>query len=172
MSLIEYLESDNWREVLRRNFETALDILKNDRFRIGSSSVDDLKSWLAAGGVGRVKEHLNNQMDMRQFPSPKRAAVSAFLDQLAQENRPQLLNLMAHGILPATKQEWLTACGFTEGQFEELFARILAGERPFEDWMHAQGRSDEEIAEVYSLIDQWLMEHGLAHPPEFGTTLH
>jgi hypothetical protein len=31
MSLIEYLEGDNWQEVLRRNFESALQLLETDR---------------------------------------------------------------------------------------------------------------------------------------------
>jgi len=172
MSLIEHLESDNWREVLRRNFEYALEVLKTDRFRTVSSSVDDLRSWLAAGGVSRVREHLNDQMEMRRFPTTKKAAVNDFLDELVRENRARLLDLMAQEILAPTKQEWLSACGFTEPQFEDLWSRILAGERPFEDWMHAHGRSDEEIAEIYRLIDEWLMWQGVVHPPEFGTTLH
>jgi hypothetical protein len=50
-------------------------------------------------------------------------------------------------------------------QFQDLLNQILAGERPFEDWMHAHGRSDEEIAEVYRLIDQWLMQCGMIPPP-------
>src|SRR4051812_10734461 len=172
MSLIEHLESDNWKEVLRQNFEYALEVLKNDRFRTVSSSVDDLRSWLAAGGVSRVKEHLNDQMEMRRFPSTKRAAVNDFLDELVRDNRARLLDLMAQEILAPTKQEWLSACGFSELDFEGLWSRILAGERPFEDWMHAHGRSDEEITAVYRLIDEWLMRQGVIHPPEFGTTLH
>jgi hypothetical protein len=59
MSLIEYLEGDNWQEVLRRNFESALWLLKTDRYRMTSSAIDDLKSWLGMGGVDRVKEHLD-----------------------------------------------------------------------------------------------------------------
>jgi hypothetical protein len=172
MSLIEHLESDNWKEVLRRNFEYALEVLKEDRFRIVSSSVDDLRSWLAAGGVSRVKEHLNDQMEMRRFPGAKRAAVNDFLDELVRENRHQLLDLAATGVLFATKQELLSACGLSELETEDLWRRILAGERPFEDWMHAHGRSDEEIAEIYRLIDQWLMQRGIIHPPEFGTIVH
>ena len=27
--------------------------------------------------------------------------------------------------------------------------------------MHAHGRSDEEIAEIYKLIDEWLMQKGI-----------
>lgn len=165
MALIEHLERDNWQDFLRRSFEYTLDVLKNDRFRIVSSSVDDLRSWLGYGGVSRVKEHLNNQMDMLRFSATRKAAVNEFLDQLVRENRRQLLDLMAEGILPPTKQEWLSACGLSEPQFEDLLSRILAGERPFEDWMHAHGHSDEEIAEVYRLIDQWLIEHGIIPPP-------
>jgi len=172
MALIENLESDDWEEVLRRNFEYTLEILKKDRFRTVSSSVDDLRSWLAAGGVSRVKEHLNDQMEMRRFPSTKRAAVIDFLDELVRENRHRLLDLMAQNVLVATKQEWLSACGLSELETEDLWRRILAGERPFEDWMHAHGHSDEEIAEIYRLIDQWLMQRGIIHPPELGTTVH
>src|SRR3954447_2414372 len=114
MSLIEHLESNDWQEVLRRNFEYALEVLKNDRFRTVSSSVDDLRSWLAAGGVSRVKEHLNDQMEMRRVPSTKRAAVNDFLEELVRDNRARLLDLMAQEILAPTKQEWLSACGFSE----------------------------------------------------------
>lgn len=137
MSLIEHLETDDWKEILRRNFEYALEVLKNDRFRTVSSSVDDLRSWLTAGGVSRVREHLNNQMEMRRFPVTKRVAVNDFLDELVRDNRAWLLDLMGQEILSPTKQEWLSACGFTEPQFEDLWSRILTGERPFEDWMHA-----------------------------------
>jgi len=172
MALIEYLESDDWREVLRRNFECTLEILKNDRFRTVSSAVDDLRGWLAAGGVRRVKEHLNHQMDMRRFPPAKQVAVQELLDQLARENRPRLLDLVAQGILGASEPEWLEACGLTQLPFEDLLQRILAGERPFEDWMHAHGRSDEEIAAVYRLIDEWLIRQGIRQPPELSTTVH
>jgi hypothetical protein len=58
MSLIKDLEGDNWQEVLRRNFESTLWLLKTDRYGMTSSAIDDLKSWLVIGGVNRVKEHL------------------------------------------------------------------------------------------------------------------
>jgi hypothetical protein len=161
VALIEHLERDDWQEVLRGFFEYALDVLKKDRFRQVGSAVDDLRSWLACGGMSRVKEHLNNQMEMRGFSSIKKTTVNGFLEQLVRENRCQLLDLMAAGIIPPKSQEWLSACGIPEAQFEDLLSRILAGERPFEDWMHAHGRSDEEIAEIYKVIDQWLMQHGL-----------
>ena len=172
MALIEHLEQDNWQDFLRRSFEYTLDVLKNDRFRSVGSSVDDLRSWLARGGIKRVKEHLNNQMDMRRFSSTRKAAVNAFLEQLVQENRRQLLDLMTEGILPPTQEEWLSACGLSELQFEDLLNRILAGERPFEDWMHAHGHSDKEIAEVYRLIDQWLMQKGIIPSLPSDPSLH
>jgi hypothetical protein len=172
MALIEHLEQDNWEEFLRSSFEYALDVLKNDRFRVVGSSVDDLRSWLARGGISRVKEHLNNQMDMRRFSSKRKAAVNEVLEQLVRENRPKLLDLMAEGIVASTEQEWLAACGMSERQFQDLLSRILAGERPFEDWMRAHGRSDEEIAEVYRLIDQWLMQTGMIPPSPSDPSLN
>ena len=67
MALIENLEHDNWRGYLENYFDQAVELLANDRFRWAGSSIDDLKSWLAAGGVNRVKHHLNKQMELRQF---------------------------------------------------------------------------------------------------------
>ena len=43
---------------------------------------------------------------------------------------------------------------------------MAAGERPFEDWMRQNGRSDEDIAVVYTFVDHWL-----ARPPG-GRALH
>lgn len=60
MSLIEYLERDNWQDVLKRNFELALDALARKDYRIGSGAMDDMRSWLSMGGVSRVRMHLNN----------------------------------------------------------------------------------------------------------------
>lgn len=165
MALIENLERSDWQEFFRQMFDYTLDVLKNDRFRSVSSSVDDLRSWLARGGVSRVKEHLDNQMKQLRFPADKQADVLAFVDQLARENRHRLLALTSQGIIPATQQEWLAASGLTNIRFDDLLSRILAGERPFEDWMYAHGRSYEEIVEVYRVIDQWLMQHGVIPSP-------
>ncbi len=164
MALIENLERNDWQEFLRGSFEYALYILKNDRFRSVGSSVDDLRSWLGFGGISRVREALNNQMEMRRFSPARKAAINDFLEQLIRDNRRQLLELIAEGILPPTKQDLLSACGLSGIQLEDLVTRILAGERPFEDWMHAHGHSDEEIAEVYRKIDQWLMQKDIIPP--------
>lgn len=165
MALIEHLEQDNWEEFLRDSFEYVLDILRNDRFRSVGSSADDLRSWLTCGGISRVKDRLNYQMDVRRFSSERKRAVSAFLERLVERNRRKLLDLMTEGIVASTKEEWLAACGVSGVQFQDLLGRILAGERPFEDWMRAHGRSDEEIAEIYRIVDRWLIEKGMIPPP-------
>jgi hypothetical protein len=120
---------------------------------------------LALGGISRVREALNKQMERRGFSPARKAAVNEFLEQLVRDNRSQLLELMAEEILPPINQDWLSACGLSGMQFEDLLRRILTGERPFEDWMHAHGHSDEEIAEVYGKIDRWLMQKGIIPPP-------
>ncbi len=160
MALIEHLEEDRWREVLRGSFDYALEVLRADRFRRVGSAVDDLRSWLAGGGMARVKEHLNQQMSARRFPAERQAAIHECLEQLARENRSKLLDLMAHAVIPPKPREILSTCGLTAEQFDEILRRITAGERPFEDWMHAHGHSDGQIAEIYNSIDAWLFQHG------------
>lgn|GEM_PF-3925678 len=63
---------------------------------------------------------------MRRLPVTKRVADD-FLDELVRDNRAWLLDLMGQEILSPTKQEWLSACGFTQQQFEDLWSRILDG---------------------------------------------
>ena len=165
MALIEHLERDGWEEFFRGSFRYALEVMKHDRFRSVGSSVDDLRSWLARGGVARVREHLDTQMEMRRFSPSRRAEVSDCLEQLVRENRRALLDLTAAGVIPASGQVRIDASGVSETDFRDLLSRMIAGERPFEDWMHAHGRSDEEIAEIYKLIDEWLMQNGIIPPP-------
>ncbi len=161
MALIENLEHEGWEKFLRDSFRYALEVLKNDRFRSVGSSVDDLKSWLTAGGVARVREHLNKQMEMRRFPLSRKVAVNDCIEQLVQENRGALLDLMADGIVPDTRQDQFEIYGLSEQDFQDILSRIIAGKRPFEEWMHAHGHSDEEIEEIYRIIDQWLMQRGI-----------
>ena len=165
MALIEHLEHDGWEEFFRDMFRYTLDVLKNDRFRPVGSSVDDLRSWLAAGGVARVRERLDEQMEIRRFPPARKSAVGDCFEQLVRENRETLLHLTAEGIVPAPRPVRLDACGVSEQDLQDLFGRMLAGERPFEDWMHAHGRSNEEIAELYATIDRWLMRKGIISEP-------
>ena len=165
MALIEHLERDRWEEFFRGVFRYALEVMKHDRFRSVGSSADDLRSWLARGGVPRVRERLDTQMEMRRFTPSRRAAVRDCLEQLVQENRRALLDLTATGVIPTSGRVPMDACGVSETDFRDLLSRMIAGERPFEDWMYAHGRSDEEIAEIYKLIDEWLMQKGIIPPP-------
>ena len=68
---------------------------------------------------------------------------------------------MADGIIPATRQDQFEIYGLSEQDFQDILSRIIAGERPFEEWMQAYGHSDEEIEEIYRTIDQWLMQKGI-----------
>ena len=161
MSLIEHLEKPRWKEFLRSTFEFVLWVLRNDRFRSVGSAADDLRSWLAAGGVARVHHHLDEQMERRRFPASRQAAVRTCIGELVRENRGVLLDLSRAGIVPTVEPDYLP--GVSVADVEDLLGRMLAGERPFEEWMHAHGHSDEEIAEVYRMVDRWLMKAGMVH---------
>ncbi len=100
MSLIENLERDGWQDFFQNSFRYTLRILEEDRFRQVGSSVDDLRSWLTAGGVARVRRHLDEQMEMRRFSPARTAAVINYLERLVQENQGALLELIAEGIIP------------------------------------------------------------------------
>ena len=52
-------------------------------------------------------------------------------------------------------------CGVSDQDIQDLCSRMLTGKRPFEDKMRAHGHSDEEIAEIYRMIDRWLMLNGI-----------
>ena len=165
MALIEHLERDGWEEFFRGIFQYTLEVMKHDRFRSVGSPADDLRSWLARGGVSRIRERLDDQMEMRRFSPSRRAAVRDCLEQLVRENRRALLDLTTTGVIPASGQVRTEAVGVSETDVRDLLNRMIAGQRPFEDWMHAHGRSDEEIAEIYQLIDEWLMQKGIIPPP-------
>ena len=165
MALIENLEREGWEEFLRNCFRYALEVLKEDRFRPIGSSADDLRSWLTAGGVARVRYHLREQMEMRGLSVDRQADIKRCIDELVEEHRGALFNLMARRIIPSSTQECLTACGFSEAEFGELIARLARGERPFEEWMYARGCSEEEVAEIYHVIDKWLLKAGLTPLP-------
>ena len=101
MSLIEYLESDDWMDVLCRTFGGALEVLASEPFQASNSTaVDDLSSWLHAGGVSRLKMHLNNQMDGRRFPAPTKVKINEFLEQLLQQHQEEIEDLVAKDRIP------------------------------------------------------------------------
>ena len=164
MALIEHLEGERWDEALRGIFAYTLDVLKDDRFESVGSGADDLRSWLTLGGVDQVREHLDNQMEMRRFSPARKSAVQDCLDQLEREHRDELAQLTAGGRVPKA-QERPNLAGASASDLKDLLERLNAGERPFEDWMHAHGHSDEEIAEIYRTIDGWLAREGIISKP-------
>lgn len=159
MALIENLEHDNWRSFLESCFEQAVELLATDRFRWAGSSIDDLKSWLAAGGISKVKHYLNKQMELRQFSLERKVAVNDALNSLARENRQKLLALTSDGVITFDENEVLSSLSLSKREFKQALQLILAGGNPFEDWMRTHNRSDDEIEAVYRAIDDWLVGH-------------
>ena len=163
MTLIEHLEREGWREFLEDTFRYVLEVLKEDRHRHLGSSGDDLRAWLATGGVDRVRHRLEEQMARRSLPPSRQAEVKEVIEALVRENRAPLLELTAAGIIPGGERDgagWVTAA-----DVQECLDRLMRGERPFEEWMYAHGHSDEEIAEIYGVIDRWLVQHGIIDKP-------
>jgi len=154
MSLIEQLERPSWREFLTSTFAYTLDILENDRHRWAGSSVDDLRAWLCMGGVPHARMRLGDQARERRLSAEHQAELIAMFDALVEQHRPQILRLAGGGVIPAPFDPH---AGLPTGlDILDCLARMAAGERPFEDWMRRNGRSEEDIAVVYAVIDGWL----------------
>ncbi len=154
MSLIEHLDKDGWEDFLRGTFEYSLKLLKEDQFRYAGSAVDDMKSWLGVGGVGRVKHHLNNQMETLGYSSDKKLAVNNLLDELAQQHRIQIVDLMAHKVIPAGPKELFLTLGFAPLEIEGLLRQYSEG-KSFEEVARSCGYPDAEIKEAKRLVDDW-----------------
>ena len=173
MALIEYLENDNWREALRRSFEGAIYLLQTDRFRLTSSTIDDVRSWLTSGGVSRVQLQLDRQMKAYRLASDYQREIHDFLGQLALENQRPLMQLIADGIIPWNQADFLVTMGISESEFDAILQHIEDGVNPLETWMLANGYSQEIIDQIYRIIDRWLVVNGLSFPaPPFDPTLN
>jgi len=158
MSFIEHLDSDNWQQNFMLFFEGTLAVLEEDPFMPVGSATDDLRAWLRAGGIARVRLLLAEQVVSRGYPVAKQQAILDFLPVLAQKNRTRLLTLAQNKIIP-----FASALGDapTNVNMDDLIKRLAAGERPFEDWMYAQGHTTAEIADIYRRIDKCLFEQGV-----------
>lgn len=162
MSLIEHLENDNWREVLRRSFEGAINLLQTDRFRRTSSAIDDIRSWLTSGGVSRVQLQLNRQMEAGHLAVEQQSEIRDFLVQLVQENQRSLLQLIADGIIPWNQADFLATMGISNAEFDAMWEHISAGGNFFETWMLANNYSQDQINQIYQIIDRWLVQAELS----------
>ncbi|MEA1051176.1 hypothetical protein U5801_15385 [Lamprobacter modestohalophilus] len=105
MALIENLEHEDWEDFLRSCFLYTLEVLKEDRFRSVGSSADDLRSWLAAGGVARVRHQLGQQMHRRGLSEDRQVAIHQCINELAEEHCGALLDLMETGVIPGSTQD-------------------------------------------------------------------
>ncbi|MCP3961418.1 MAG: hypothetical protein GY719_26530 [bacterium] len=164
MSLIEHLDREGWEDFLRGTFEFSLELLKNDRFRYAGSAVDDMKSWLAVGGVGRVKHHLSNQMETLGYSPDKMLAANNLLDELAQQHRIQIVDLMAHKVISAEPKEFFLALGCAPLEIENLLRQFSEG-KSFEEVARSYGLPDDEIEKAKRLVDDWFDKRERNLPP-------
>ena len=117
------------------------------------------------GGVPSVRKYLNGAMERRGGFTPEcKRAVIDLIDRLAREHRDALMDLTAARIVPAPAGTWPGAGDPSTPDVRGILDRIMAGERPFEEWMRAHGHSDGEIAEVYASIDRWPIDNGIVSP--------
>lgn len=165
MSLVEHLDKDEWATYVRSAFNVALDVLATDPFRVTSSSVDDVRAWLLRGGVSRVRQALAEQMDQCRLPDARKAAVNELLGQLVTENRHRLLRLFGASGVAISSDEALSVLGFAPDDVGALWDRMLAGERPFEEWMAAQGHDVNEVSRIYAAVDGWLLNRSILLDP-------
>jgi hypothetical protein len=169
MSLVGYLEQPNWQDVLRRSFTTAIAILQTDRFRLTSSAVEDIKSWLTSGGTPHALRQLQHQMDLRRLPPERQAEVRAAMLQLIREHQRQLLDLMAAGVIPAKSEAIVQVCSLSEAQFTDLWEAMRRGDWSWEGTMRAQGYPEDAIEGLRRAIDRWLAEQ---RPPAADASLN
>ncbi len=168
MSLIEHLDKENWQDFLRGTFEYSLELLKTDRFRYAGSAVDDMKGWLAVGGVKRVKYHLNNQMEDLGYPPEKKLSTNHLLDELVQEHRVEIVDLMAHNIIPANPRDFFLTLGVAPLEIEDLLRQFSEG-KSLEEVARSYGYPDDEIRQVKRLVDDWFDDRTSNLPTRHST---
>lgn len=164
MALIETLERPGWEDALRSSLATAIQLLQTDRFRLTSSAVDDLRAWLTAGGAPHAVERLRAQLVARRLPQTHQDAVLAEMRRLLDEQRRPLLDLMAAGVIPPSREGLLHALDLSDAQLDDLWATAQGGGLAWEQALRDQGVPEETIAGLRLAIDQWLEGQGLRPP--------
>jgi hypothetical protein len=166
MSLIELLESPGWADALRRSLDAAIQLLQTDRSRLTSSAVDDARTWLMRGGAPYALERFREQLAQRRLPEERQDAALGAMRLLLDEHRRPLLDLMAAGVIPATRAAVLHACDLSEGQLDALWDTAQRGELPWEQALRAQGVPEEFAAGLRRAIAGWLESQRPAPPDE------
>ncbi len=162
-ALIEHLENDGWQTFFSEVLGFALWVLRNDRHRLLGSSADDLRAWLVAGGIPRIRHHLETGMEMREFPETRNMEVRKHINTLAVHHLPELIALALYRIIPTSGVP--VVGGVSGAEIEDALRRILRRERPFEEWMNAHKRTYENVIEIYRDIDKWLLDNGIVTGP-------
>lgn len=167
MSFIEHMARDDWDSNFRLFFEGTLSSLEEDPFMHLGSAMGDLRAWLTRGGVARLRYMLVDQMQKLSYPEAKQAAILGYLNELVENNRTRLLNLADKSVLPP-----LSVLGDKSSEVdpEDMMRRLIAGERPFEEWMYGQGYTSSEIQSIYEQVDRCLFENDVFGRPD--ETLH
>ncbi|MEM6399804.1 MAG: hypothetical protein AAF757_06160, partial [Cyanobacteria bacterium P01_D01_bin.116] len=101
---------------------------------------------------------LNRQMKGRRLDEERQGEIRDYLEQLVQENQRSLLQLIADGIIPWNQVDFLTTMGITEVEFDAMWEHISTGNNLFETWMLANGYSQDQINQIYQIIDRWLVK--------------
>ena len=163
MALIENLEREGWEQFFSEMFRYALWTLRHNRFGHVGSSVGDLRSWLVAGGIPRIRHNLEYSMAVRRFPEDRAIKITKRIDKLVRDHRSELAALARDGIIPTSGAP--DADGLSVRDVQDALRRIALGGRPFEDWMFAHGHTYQDVIEVYKSGDKWLSENGSLPAP-------
>jgi transcription initiation factor IIE alpha subunit len=93
-------------------------------------------------------------MSRCRFPEDRKVLINDLLDELVQEHRLRIVNLIASGVIRATSEELVFLLGFTQLDVEGLLQQFAEG-KSFEDIAREQGYPDEDIAWAKSIVDEW-----------------
>jgi len=158
MSLIEYLERDNWEDVLRRSFSMAIYFLKHDRFAVTSSSIEDLRAWLTRGHISHTRMRLDNQMKERRFPSGKLSTILDTFDQIVEQHRASLLELTSQGILPLEQKDVLSLIGVSPDNLITTLEQINTNKVSLDSMLQSQGLTEKDVQVLNEIINKWIGE--------------
>jgi hypothetical protein len=103
-------------------------------------------------------------MEGQRLAVERQREIRDFLLVLAQENQRSIVQLMADGIIKSNKADFLVTCGISESEFDKMWQQVLSGANPFATWMLANGYTNEQIDQIYQIIDRWLVKTELNFP--------
>lgn len=162
MRWMDQIESPHWEEYLRDAFGYAVLALEHDPARPLASFAHEIRGWLAESGVAGVRHHLSAKMRAEDLEDGE---VQRCMEELVEQHRAALLRLMEKGEIPRASLTYFAPPGPTEDDFNEVMGRLVQSERPFEEWMYSQGRTESDVAKIFASIDESLNKLGIKPPP-------